>query len=120
MYELVFPIYVSLLLHPNNYGSVVGFAVLSLTFFYYLAFIVLLGAEVNALAIGLHPTTKSLSAMLQELQAHDEMIEPPPRTPNRSGKLRQKRTQQTDPAGMLLRESRANHEPGQIWVLDRK
>ena len=78
VYELAFPIYVSLLLHPNNYGSMVGFAVLSLTFFYYLAFIVLLGAEVNALAIGLHPTTKSLGAMLEELQAHDEMIEPPP------------------------------------------
>lgn len=78
VYQLLFPIYVSLVLHPGNYGSVVGFAVLSLTFFYYLALIVLLGAEVNALAIGLHPTTKSLSALLEELQDRDEMIQPPP------------------------------------------
>jgi membrane protein len=80
LYEIVFPIYVSLFLHPNNYGSLVGFAILLLTFFYYLAFIVLLGAEVNSTAIGLRPTTQSLSGLLQELQARDELIEPPKET----------------------------------------
>jgi uncharacterized BrkB/YihY/UPF0761 family membrane protein len=80
LYELVFPIYVSLFLHPNNYGSLVGFAILTLTFFYYLAFIVLLGAEVNSTAIGLRPTTQPLSGLMQELQARDELIEPPKET----------------------------------------
>ena len=77
VYEVIFPIYEGLFLHPNSYGSLVGFAVVLLTFFYYLAFIVLVGAEVNSMAIGLRPTTKTLSAMLQELQAHDQMIAPP-------------------------------------------
>lgn len=47
VYEIIFPIYESMFLHPNNYGAVVGFAVVILAFFYYLAFILLLGAEVN-------------------------------------------------------------------------
>jgi len=85
LYELVFPIYVSLFLHPNNYGSLVGFAILLLTFFYYLAFIVLLGAEVNSTTIGLRPTTQPLSGLMQELQARDELIEPPQETREAGG-----------------------------------
>ncbi len=76
LYELAFPIYEGLFLHPSNYGSLVGFVIVILTFMYYLAFIVLLGAEVNSMAVGLNPTTKSLSALLEELQTRDLMIEP--------------------------------------------
>ena len=77
MYELVFPLYESLFLHPNSYGSLVGFSIVILTFFYYFGFIVLFGAQINALAMGLRPTTKPMSAILQELQERDLMIEPP-------------------------------------------
>jgi uncharacterized BrkB/YihY/UPF0761 family membrane protein len=66
LYELTCLLYVRLLLQPSNYGSLVGFAVVALTFFCYLAFIILLGAEVNALASGLGSTTKSLSVLVQD------------------------------------------------------
>jgi len=75
LFELAFPIYEHLFLQ-NSYGSIVGFIIVVLTFFYYLAFILLLGAEINSMVLGLRPTTKPLSALLQELQARDLMIEP--------------------------------------------
>ena len=76
LYEVAFPLYESLFLHPTRYGSLVGFAIVVLTFFYYLGFIVLVGAEMNSLAMGLRPTTKPLNAILQELQERDVMMEP--------------------------------------------
>jgi membrane protein len=74
LYELAFPIYSSLFLR-DNYGSIVGVVIVFLIFFYYLAFILMLGAEVISMTLGLRPTTKPLGAVLQELQAHDIMIE---------------------------------------------
>jgi membrane protein len=56
LYEALFPLYVSHVLHPDNYGSLAGFAIVILLFFYYLAFILLLGAEVNSWIAGLRPT----------------------------------------------------------------
>lgn len=51
-YTSLFPLYVSLFLQPGNYGTVAGFAVVILLFFYYLGFILLLGAEVNSWIAG--------------------------------------------------------------------
>jgi membrane protein len=70
-YEIVFPIYESNFLHPNNYGAIVGFAVVILAFFYYLAFILLLGAEINSWASGQRQTSAPIDAILHEVQAHD-------------------------------------------------
>jgi membrane protein len=70
-YEIVFPIYESYFLHPNNYGAIVGFAVVILAFFYYLAFILLLGAEINSWASGQRQTAGSIDAVLHEVQTHD-------------------------------------------------
>ena len=56
LYESLFPLYANLFLHPGNYGSVAGFAIIILIFFYYLAFILMLGAEVNSWVAGLRPT----------------------------------------------------------------
>jgi len=74
LYELAFPIYSSLFL-KNNYGSIVGVVIVFLIFFYYLAFILVLGAEIISMVLGLRPTTKPLGALLQELQVHDILIE---------------------------------------------
>lgn len=71
VYEIIFPIYESMFLHPNNYGAVVGFAVVILAFFYYLAFILLLGAEVNSWASGQRQTAGPIDAILHEVQAHN-------------------------------------------------
>ena len=71
LYELVFPVYVGVFLQPENYGTAAGFAVVILIFFYYLAFIILLGAEINSWAAGQRETAGSLMAILHEVQAHN-------------------------------------------------
>ena len=71
VYQIVFPIYESLFIHPGNYGSIVGFAVVIIAFFYYLAFILLLGAEINSWIVGQRQTAGSIDAILHELQAHN-------------------------------------------------
>lgn len=71
IYETLFPVYVSLFLHPNNYGSTAGFAVVILIFFYYLAFILLLGAEVNSWVAGQRAAAGDIDAILHEVQAHN-------------------------------------------------
>ena len=68
LYEALFPLYVSRVLHPDNYGSVAGFAIVILLFFYYLAFILLLGAEVNSWIAGLRPTPGDPQSVYQRLE----------------------------------------------------
>ena len=69
IYQILFPLYVSRILHPSNYGSVAGFAIVILVFFYYLGFILLLGAEVNSWAAGQRQMAGDISAVLA-VQAH--------------------------------------------------
>lgn len=71
LYELVFPIYESLMLKPGNYGAVAGFAIVILVFFYYLAVILLLGAEVNSWMAGQRQTASDIPAILHEVQVHN-------------------------------------------------
>ena len=71
LYETLFPFYVSTFLHPQNFGSTAGFAVVILIFFYYLAFILVLGAEINSWAAGQHETAGDIPSILHELQAHN-------------------------------------------------
>jgi len=71
VYELLFPIYQQLFLKPSNYGSWAGLAIVILVFFYYLGFILLLGAEVNSWAQGQRQTEGDIPAILHEVQAHN-------------------------------------------------
>ena len=71
LFEVVFPIYETLALRPNNYGSVAAFAIVILLYFYYLGFILLLGAEVNSWASGQRETAGDIAAILHEVQAHN-------------------------------------------------
>lgn len=68
LYDLLFPFYESYFLHPGNYGSLAGFAVVILVFFYYLAFILLIGAEINAWVVGRRRTQGDLVTVLQSAQ----------------------------------------------------
>lgn len=74
LYEIFFPIYVSVLLHPNNYGSIAGFLLVVLIFLFYLAFILLLGAEVMSWVAGQRRTTSDLAGILHEIQAHGTLL----------------------------------------------
>lgn len=71
LYQTLFPIYESYFIKPGSYGSIVGFAVVIVIFFYYLAFILLAGAEVNSWAAGQRETAAPIDAILHELQAHN-------------------------------------------------
>lgn len=64
-YVGLFPLYVNLFLRPSNYGSVAGFAVVILVFFYYLGFILLLGAEVNSWVAGRRQIVGDLPTVLE-------------------------------------------------------
>jgi membrane protein len=66
LYEALFPLYESYVLHPANYGAVAGYAVVILVYFYYFALILLLGAEVNSWAAGERQTEGDIPAILRE------------------------------------------------------
>jgi YihY family inner membrane protein len=71
IYNILFPLYQSHFLHPGNYGSLAGFAIVILIYLYYVGFILLLGAEVNSWAAGQRETYGDIRAILHELQAHN-------------------------------------------------
>ena len=52
LYEGLFRLYQQTLLHANNYGMVAVFALVILLFLYYLAFILLLRAEISSWTSG--------------------------------------------------------------------
>lgn len=68
-YISLFPLYASHFLRPDNYGSVAGFAVVILIFFYYLGFILLLGAELNSWAAGRRLVGGDIPAIMQAARA---------------------------------------------------
>jgi membrane protein len=70
LYELLFGVYQRYLLHADNYGTVAAFALVILLFLYYLAFILLLGAEINSWAAGQGATATDLPGMLHAVQVH--------------------------------------------------
>ncbi len=70
LYEVLFPFYVNGILHPGNYGSIAGFILVMLVFFFYLAFILVLGAEVISFSEGQRRAAGDLAAIMHEVQAH--------------------------------------------------
>jgi membrane protein len=70
LYEAFFPWYREHFVHTENYGSVGAFAIVILLFFYYLGWILLLGAEINSWAAGQRETAADLPGILHAVQAH--------------------------------------------------
>ena len=70
LYEALFRVYERFLLHAGNYGAVAAFAIVIMFFLYYLAFILLVGAEVNSWLAGQRATATDLPGMLHAIQAH--------------------------------------------------
>src|SRR5262249_32609742 len=69
VYELLFPIYQQVFLKPSSYGSWAGLAIVILVFFYYLGFILLVGAEVNSWAEGQRQPAGDIPTILHDVQA---------------------------------------------------
>lgn len=70
LYEALFRVYERYLLHAGNYGAVAAFAIVILFFLYYLAFIILLGAELNSWLAGQRATATDLPGILHAIQVH--------------------------------------------------
>jgi hypothetical protein len=70
LYEGIFRLYEQHLLHADNYGTIAAFALVILLFLYYLAFILLLGAEINSWTAGQRATASDLPGVLHAVQAH--------------------------------------------------
>jgi membrane protein len=70
LYEGGFRLYERYLLHADNYGTIAAFALVILLFLYYLAFILLLGAEVNSWAAGQRAAAADLPGLLHAVQVH--------------------------------------------------
>ncbi|HEY7340482.1 MAG TPA: YihY/virulence factor BrkB family protein [Ktedonobacterales bacterium] len=70
LYEGLFRLYQQYLLHADNYGTIAAFALVILLFLYYLAFILLLGAEINSWTAGQRETAADIPGVLHAVQAH--------------------------------------------------
>lgn len=85
LFEKIFPIYTALILRPDNFGSIAGFAIVIIIFYYFLAFVVLLGAELNAWLAGKRIGEPEIAEMIDQMQARrltipTPMPSPPPET----------------------------------------
>jgi membrane protein len=72
LFEVLFPLIQRLFLRTDNYGAIAAFSIVILFFFYYLGFIVLLGAEVNSWAAGQRATPYDLPGLLREADQVNE------------------------------------------------
>ncbi|MBA3824744.1 MAG: YihY family inner membrane protein [Ktedonobacterales bacterium] len=70
LYQQLFPLYVQHWLLPNHYGALVGFILLTLAFFYYLAFILLLGMEITSWRAGQRAAGASLATIVHGVQVN--------------------------------------------------
>lgn len=68
IYEALFPIFAHLVLRPATYGATVGLVVAVLLFFYYLALILLLGAEIDAWAMGIRDLPGDIALLLHRAE----------------------------------------------------
>jgi YihY family inner membrane protein len=71
LFELLFPL-IQRLFFNTSYGALALFVLVILFFFYYLAFIVLLGAEVNSWFAGQRATRYDLPGLLREADRENE------------------------------------------------
>ncbi len=76
-YELLFPWIASVLIHPGRYGETAGFLIVLLSFFYYFAFLLLMGAEFNSWLAGLRETPEDVPTMLHYAIVHRRFPGPP-------------------------------------------
>lgn len=76
LYEVLFPIYQALFLKNAGYGSVVGLGIVILIFLYYIGFISLLGAEMNAWRVGLRPLGETLPQLFRDERRRGDSAAP--------------------------------------------
>ena len=63
-YLLIFPLYVRYVLQPAHFGSIAGFALVALVFFYAYGLFIVIGAEIAAIRAGYAPNAQDLTGIV--------------------------------------------------------
>lgn len=63
-YLLIFPLYVRYVLYPSHFGSIAGFALVALVFFYAYGLFIVIGAEIASMRAGYTASAHDLTGML--------------------------------------------------------
>ena len=66
LYLLLFPLYAHDVLHPDHFGTVAGFGLVIITFFFAYAFFVVIGAELASWRMGYVAARQDIPAMLAD------------------------------------------------------
>jgi uncharacterized BrkB/YihY/UPF0761 family membrane protein len=66
LYLLLFPLYVRDVLHPDHFGTVAGFGLVVITFFFAYALFVVIGAELASWRLGCQPARQDIPATLAD------------------------------------------------------
>src|SRR5262249_6654774 len=66
LYLLIFPLYVRDVLHPDHFGTVAGFGLVVITFFFAYALFVVIGAELASWRLGCRAAPQGVPAMLAD------------------------------------------------------
>jgi YihY family inner membrane protein len=77
VYELLFPWIASVFIHPGRYGETAGFLIILLSFFYYFAFLLLIGAEINSWLAGHRETPEDVPTLLHNAIIYRRFPEAP-------------------------------------------
>lgn len=75
-YILVFPFYVRNVLHPDHFGTVAGFVLVILVFFFAYALFIVIGAELAAWRMGYRAATRDIASILADAYATQTVHEP--------------------------------------------
>lgn len=68
-YILLFPFYVRNVLHPDHFGTVAGFVLVILVFFFAYALFIVIGAELAAWHVGYRAATRDIPSILADAYA---------------------------------------------------
>jgi uncharacterized BrkB/YihY/UPF0761 family membrane protein len=79
-----FPIYVHVVLQPSHFGTVAGFVLVALVFFFAYAVLVVLGAELASVRAGYQPTRNDVTNLLSDLHTSitEQGVNPAPVGPS--------------------------------------
>jgi uncharacterized BrkB/YihY/UPF0761 family membrane protein len=81
LYLMGFPLYVHFILQPDHFGTVAGFVLVLLVFFFAYSVCIVIGAEVAALREGIHALPHSVSAILAQAGEAAPAVAPPDHSP---------------------------------------
>ena len=88
LYILLFPLYVPDVLHPDHFGSIAGFVLVVLVFFFAYSCFIIVGAEIASWREGYRAAWQDIPTTLMRADPPLVVIDPPPPPPTTSAAWR--------------------------------